>query len=151
MIENTKDTERVRRFICRILWLMNDESGGVCWNGPEVIGEVLRNVPHLVGEYGQLLPGFFAEEPFEAGSRWAVARAAEVNKTLFRSSVDALVGSLDHPDSKIRGCSLIALKALDHPISKQNKERLRADRSTFSIYDLETGQLVDRRIAEFLD
>jgi hypothetical protein len=148
--EAAKDPERVRRFIRRILWLLNDESGGICWNGPEVIGEVLRNVPPLVSEYGKLLPGFFTEEPFEAGSRWAVARVAAVDKTPFLPSADALLRSLDHPDSKIRGFSLIALKTLDHPISKEDQERLKADRSILSIYDFESGQLVRKQIAELL-
>lgn len=148
--EYAKDTERVRRFIRRILWLMNDESGGICWNGPEVIGEVLRNVPPLVHEYGPLLPGFFAEEPFEVGSRWAVARAAEVDRATFLPSVDALLTSIDHPDSDIRGFSLIALKALDHPISKEHKKMLQGDLSVLSIYDFQSGRLLRRQIAELL-
>ncbi len=148
--EYAKDPERVRRFIRRILWLMNDESGGICWNGPEVIGEVLRNGPPLVSEYGVLLPGFFTEEPFEAGSRWAVGRAAVVDKTPFLPNVDALVTSLDHSNSDIRGFSLIALKALDHPISKENSDRLKADRSVLSIYDFESGQLIRKQIAELV-
>jgi HEAT repeat protein len=148
--EFAKDPERVRRFIRRILWLMNDESGGICWNGPEVIGEVLRNVLPLVSEYGQLLPGFFTEEPFEAGSRWAVARVAKVNKADYLPSTNELVTSLAHPNSDIRGFSLIALEALDHPISNENKERLQRDDAILSIYDFESGQLVRKPIAELV-
>jgi hypothetical protein len=148
--EHVKEPERVRRFIRRILWLMNDESGGICWNGPEVIGEVLFNVPQLGQEYGQLLPGFFAEEPFEVGSRWAVARVALVDKAIFLPNVDALVASLDHSNSDIRGFSLIALNALNHPISTEYKDRLKADHSVLSIYDFKSGQLVSKRIADLI-
>lgn len=148
--EYAKDPERVRRFIRRILWLMNDESGGICWNGPEVIGEVLRNIPPLIREYGQLLPGFFAEEPFEVGSRWAVARVAVVDKTPFLPSVDALMFSLDHPRSDIRGFSYIALKALNHPISKGYQDTLKEDCSVLSIYDFQSGRLVLKQIAELV-
>jgi hypothetical protein len=148
--EVAKDPERVSRFIQRILWLMNDESGGICWNGPEAIGEVLRNVPPLVGEYGPLLPGFYAKKPFEVGSRSAVARAAVIDKAPFLPSVNALVISLDHPDSDIRGFSLIALKALDHPISKEARDRLKADRSVLSIYDFGSGQLISKQIADLV-
>jgi len=148
--EYAKDPERVRRFIRRILWLMNDESGGICWNGPEVIGEVVRNVPPLVSEYGQLLPSFFAEEPFEAGSRWAVARVAQADKAIFLSSGDALLTSLDHPDSDIRGYSLLALNALDYPISQEYKDKLKGDSSVLSIYDFHSGRLLRKQIAELV-
>jgi HEAT repeat protein len=148
--EYAKEPERVRRFIRRILWLMNDESGGICWNGPEVIGEVLRNVPPLVSEYGRLLPGFFSEEPFEAGSRWAVARVAEANKTGYLPSINELVTSLVHPNTDIRGFSLLALKALDYPISKEDRNRIQMDSAVLSIYDFESGQLIRKPIAQLL-
>jgi len=148
--EYERDPERVRRLIRRILWLMNDESGGICWNGPEVIGEVLRKVPPLVREYGLLLPGFFSEEPFEAGSRWAVARAAKADKTPFLTSADALLYSLNHPRSDIRGFSLIALNALSYPISKEYQDALKTDFSVLSIYDFQSGQLVLKPIAELV-
>lgn len=148
--EYAKDPERVRRFIRRILWLMNDESGGICWNGPEVIGEILRNVPPLVCEYGQLLPGFFSEEPFEVGSRWAVARAAAVDKAPFVPSIDPLVRSLDHSNAAIRGFSLIALRALDYAFSEDEKARIRTDIAVLPIYDFVSGQLVFQRIADLV-
>ena len=33
--------ENVKRQLRSLLWLMNDESGGICWNAPEAIGEVI--------------------------------------------------------------------------------------------------------------
>jgi len=82
-IEYKKDPERVRRQIGRFLWLMNDESGGICWNAPQAIGEILYNVPDLIPEYGPILTSYFDEEPFEVGSRWGVARAALKNSDTF--------------------------------------------------------------------
>lgn len=53
------DVEKVRDFIRRLLWLMNDESGALGWHAPEVIGEILVNVPSLIEEIGVLLPRLF--------------------------------------------------------------------------------------------
>ena len=63
-----KNLEKVRDFIRRLLWLMNDESGGLARLAPEMIGEILVNVPSLIDEYGPLLFSFLQEEPFERGS-----------------------------------------------------------------------------------
>ena len=68
--------EKIKDFIRRLLWLMNDESGGLGWYAPEVFGEILVNIPELVDEYGSLIPPYLHEEPFEAGSRFAIYRIA---------------------------------------------------------------------------
>ncbi len=140
-VETHRDLERVRRLMRRILWLMNDESGGICWNGPEAIGEVVANVPALVGEFGKLIPSFFKEEPFERGSRWAVARMAAVDPTAFEHAIATLVSSLDDPDPAIRGLSLLALKALGGPVAPETLKALLDDPGTLSIYDFQTGTL----------
>ncbi|MBN1652548.1 MAG: hypothetical protein JXA30_02110 [Deltaproteobacteria bacterium] len=149
-IEFAKDPERVRRFIRRILWLMNDESGGVCWNGPEAIAEVIHAIPPLIEEYARLLPSFFAEEPFELGSRWAVARVAQVEKQPFLSSVGLLFASLADPDAGIRAFSLVALKALGQTLSSEKTAELKADASLVSFYDFESGRLVTKSIGELV-
>jgi hypothetical protein len=119
-LEARTDLDRVRRQISRLLWLMNDESGGLCWNAPETIGEIVANVPSLIDEYGQLLPSFFIEEPFEAGSRWAVSRIGRLNPAIFADVVNDLVWSLKAPDATIRGYSLLALAAID-PTTPANR------------------------------
>ena len=46
-VQAETDLEPVRDFVRRLLWLMNDESGGLGWHAPEAIGEILVNVPDL--------------------------------------------------------------------------------------------------------
>jgi hypothetical protein len=59
--------EPVREVLRRVIWLMNDESGGVLWQGPEILGEILVQVPDLRPEFAPLLPPYLVEEPFERG------------------------------------------------------------------------------------
>ncbi len=47
--------DRVRDMLWRIFWQMTDESGGMGWHSPELIGEILVNVPLLIPEYADLL------------------------------------------------------------------------------------------------
>ena len=41
------DTARSKQIIQQMFWSMNDESGNLIWCAPEVIAEVLANVPKL--------------------------------------------------------------------------------------------------------
>ncbi|UCE65700.1 MAG: hypothetical protein JSU85_12685, partial [Candidatus Zixiibacteriota bacterium] len=104
--------DKVRRQIRRILWLMNDESGGLCWNGPEAIGEIIFNIPALIYEYGPILVSFLSEEPFQAGTRQAIARVARINPEIFFKSGISIAASLKDPDPEIRAFSIKALNSL---------------------------------------
>ena len=39
-IQAESDLEKIRDSVRRLLWLMNDESGGLGWRSPEMIGEI---------------------------------------------------------------------------------------------------------------
>jgi len=143
------DPEKIRRQLRRILWLMNDESGGLCRNGPETIGEIVCNIPALIEEYGPVLISFLNEEPFEAGTRWAVARIANIDPSIFADSISILAGSLEDPDPAIRGHSLKALAEL-HDISAVDKIRaLKADSSVFWDYDFNRGIPVEVAVRQY--
>jgi hypothetical protein len=115
--------EAAREFLRRTLWLMNDESGGVLWNGPQVIGAVLAHVPSLCAEFGPILASFLEEEPFRAGTRWALWRVSSIAPELVR---DAGL-SLDDPDPLLRGLAALALGA---PVT-----------ADFVTFDFATGEL----------
>lgn len=142
-----RDIESVRRLVRRLLWLMNDESGGLCWNAPEAIAEIIRNVPALVDEYGSMLPPYFVEEPFERGSRWAVARLASLKPSLFAGAVPQLNGSLRHTDAVIRGYSVMALDAIGDRSALPEARTLAEDTASVPIYDFDKGDIEDTPIA----
>jgi hypothetical protein len=89
--------EPVRELLRRTLWLMNDESGGIAWQGPQVLGAVLAEVPRLVDEFGPLLAGLVDEEPFRVGARWALWRLASAQPQLAALAAPALAASLADP------------------------------------------------------
>lgn len=140
------DPEPVRRFLRGLLWLMNDESGGLGWYAPEVLGEVLRAVPALVGEYAQLLPAFLDEEPFERGTHLALARLARLAPGVVAANADRLTRSLADPDPAVRAHALEALAAIDR-VPAGRLGDLAADAAQFRRYDFDAGRLREDSVA----
>ncbi len=135
--------EPVRELVRRILWLMNDESGGLLWYGPQVIGAVLAQVPALCGEWGAILASFLEEEPFRAGTRWALWRIAAVSPDVVRSAEAELVASLDDPDPAVRGHAALALRAAGVEVLVVEQDRAR-----FAAFDPATGEMRTVTVAE---
>jgi hypothetical protein len=135
------DMEKVRRQVRRILWLMNDESGGICWNGPETIGEIIVNVPALIDEYSGILVSFLNQEPFETGARQAIARIAGLKAEIFNDSSGILIQSLDSADPSIRGSSVKALTAIGDSSAFEKISSMNKDSAILDDYNFSTGQL----------
>lgn len=145
------DLEKVRDLIRRLLWLMNDESGGLGWQAPEMIGEILVNVPALIGEYAPLLPAFLDEEPFERGSHHAIYRVATVNPQSFAESVGRLRDSLNDPDPATRVYAALALMAIVKDTNGNGIKGLRSDPGRLSWYDFGTGELCRSTVRNVLE
>jgi hypothetical protein len=139
--------EHVRDFLRRCIWLMNDESGGVGWHSPEVMGEVLFQVPVLIPEFGELLFHYFTESPFERGAVAAVCRLARLAPDQISSHRDRLMEMVDNPDALVRACAVIAIRDSGETLPEEARERLLRDERTVSIYNRDTGrfQLISLR------
>ena len=125
---------------CRAV-LMNDESGGLCWNGPEAIAEIIYNVPHLIEQYGIILASFLKEEPFEAGTRRAISRIGFLKPEIFADSGKMLAASLNDDDPVVRGLSIKALAAIGDSTAGDKVESLKEDNAVLEEYDFETSEI----------
>jgi len=132
--------ERIRDSLRRLLWLMNDESGGLGWHAPELIGEILVNVPSLIDEFAHMLPAFFREEPFERGAHMAVYRIAGVTADPFGEIAPLLRRSLAERDPAVRAYAALSLLRLGGGNGVQ-LDSLREDFQAFSLYNFDTGEL----------
>lgn len=47
--------EQARIILRRIMWNLNDESGGIGWGSPEAMGEILSKIPSLAREFKTIL------------------------------------------------------------------------------------------------
>jgi hypothetical protein len=135
------DLGKVRDLMRRLLWSMNDESGMLGWHSPELIGEVLVNVPALMDEYAKLLPSYLREEPFERGAHIAIYRVSLISPERFRDCMPELGRSLNDPDPVIRGYSALVLGAIAGKSCYGAIEKLLDDPSPVTLYDFDIGQL----------
>ncbi len=145
------DRERVRSFVRRLLWSMNDESGGVGWTAPETIGEILANVPSLIGELGVLLTAYLREEPFERGAHVAVARVAAIDPKPFTESAAVLAESLTDEDPCVRGHAALALGAIGATPHREAIRALQADLAPCERYAPESGDLEQTTVARLAE
>lgn len=131
--------EKVRGLVRRLLWLMNDESGGIAWHGPEAIAEILFNVPELVSEYGRIVASFIDEPPFGPGAHWAIARLAPGYPEEFVQYQDQLRLNSDDPEE--RAYALIGLAALDGDSGRRAARERLDDAGVVTAYQRSTGDL----------
>ncbi|MFC1953664.1 DVU0298 family protein [Chloroflexota bacterium] len=67
--------EKVKEYIRSLLWLLNDESGGIGWSAPETIAETIIAIPELMDPYGDVMVASAFESPLLLnGSLWAIGR-----------------------------------------------------------------------------
>lgn len=139
------DVEAVRELVRRTLWLMNDESGGLLWNGPEVLGAVLAEVPALGDELCGVLASFLEEEPFRVGTRWALWRLAGARPRPAAAAAPALLPSLSDPDPAVRGHAALAVCATLGPAAAA---RLAHDAAPLVVFDHRSGTLREAMVRE---
>lgn len=140
--ESHRDLERVREWLRRLLWNMNDESGGLMWHGAEAIGEILMNVEQLIPEFVMILHSYHREEPFEAGTYSALARLATREPGRVAPFVPFLQDGLTDPNPQIRAhaariLGLVGEKHADHPAW----DKVLADPTPLTVYDHDKGEL----------
>jgi HEAT repeat protein len=105
-----RDLEAGRVIVRRLLWALNDESGGIGWGAPEAMGEILAAHGGLAQEYAHLLLSYAREdgnylehEGLQRGLMWGIGRLAEKRPELVRGGAASLLPYLESPDGAIRG------------------------------------------------
>ncbi|MDL2286401.1 hypothetical protein LJC24_03060 [Desulfococcaceae bacterium OttesenSCG-928-F15] len=81
-----EDPEGVRWIMRRLIWMLNDESGGIGWGCGEAMGEVMARIPAIAREYHRILVSYMdpegnhLENPFlQRGVLWGLQRVAELS------------------------------------------------------------------------
>ncbi|MDH4322134.1 MAG: HEAT repeat domain-containing protein [Desulfobulbaceae bacterium] len=116
-----REMEAARVVMRRLMWSLNDESGGIGWGAPEAMAEVLACHAGLAQEYTHVLvsfmreDGFFIEyEPLQRGLMWGLARLAAMRPSLLaaKGATGYLLPYLDSEDAAVRGLAARALGML---------------------------------------
>ena len=138
-----QDLESARVIMRRLMWNLNDESGGMGWGSPEAMGEIMARHRRLGEEYATILisylnPGgnYLEHEGLQQGLLWAVGRLAGAHPDLAAPALDFLLPFLTSPDPTLRGLSVWCaglLPAQGNEIRRQLSVS-RGDRAVVELY-----------------
>ena len=156
--EMAKDSmERARIILRRIMWSLNDESGGIGWGSAEAMGEILYHSPELALEFKNILfsyldhhGNFLEHEMLQRGLLWGIGTYLEADPAgLDKHSELILSQFLDSPDPIKKG---YAARALKNARSLENfMEKYRNLKKDYKKIDLFNGwDMVPARIADMV-
>ena len=142
-----EDIESARVIIRRLMWSLNDESGGIGWGAPEAIGEILACHEQLAREYANILTSYIKEdgnflehEPLQRGAMWGVARLAQVRPHLVQDARGYLIQRLGSSDATVKGLATLTLGLVGAAEARLQLEDLSRD-------DTEVHLYLDRKMA----
>jgi hypothetical protein len=145
------DPEFVRNHLRRLMWLLNDESGGIGWRAPEAMGEVLRSRPARFTEFVPIVLSFLDMEEedavrFRPGTLWAIGRMGQVMPETVRPAVARIISYLNDPNPQTRGLAVWCLRQLGDAEHLANHDTLLMDESPVELYA--DGRLVTKSVAQ---
>ena len=133
--------ESARVVMRRLMWHLNDESGGIGWGCPEALGEIMACNEKLADEfwcilisYAQPEGNFLEHETLQRGLLWGIGRLAHARPQLLRDSANCLQPFLRADDPHLRGLAAWAAGALCHKSNKTLLDKLAADHSNLSLF-----------------
>lgn len=140
------DPELVRHTAERLLWMIREESGGIGWSSPEILGEIVRNNPELCKDIAPIIVSFHDEIPLRAGVLHAVARIGKKNSEMTAYAIPLTLSYLTDTDPQVRGNAAWALGEVGAIGSVTHLEKLKKDNSVVQFY--ESGELKEKTVGE---
>lgn len=132
------DLEAARVIMRRLMWTLNDESGGIGWGSPEAMGEILAAHTGLAQEYAHMLLSYASEEGnylelqgLQRGLLWGIGRLAEKRPELVRGAAASLLSHLESQDEVIRGLAARLMGLLQVKEALPRLRNLSQDDSSF--------------------
>ena len=144
-----QDMEAARVVMRRLMWNLNDESGGIGWGSPEAMGEIMARHSRLAEEYSKILisyvdenGNFIEHEVLQRGVLWGLGRLAYARPRLVEHAAPFLLPFMESEDKIHRGLAAWAAGALNAVLTKPLLQQLAVDNSKIKIF-------VDMRIIEY--
>jgi HEAT repeat protein len=148
-----QDMEGARDVLRRLMWSLNDESGGIGWGSPEAMGEILARHRGLAKEYAHILlsytrpdGNYLEHEMLQRGLLWGIGRLAEARPDLLQDTVPQLKLYFRSEDPTVRALAARIMGFLDVQGARKDLERLTRDASEVSFW--EDGRLYRGRVKD---
>ncbi|MFP4109118.1 MAG: DVU0298 family protein [Desulfonatronovibrio sp.] len=124
------DMEEGRVIMRRLMWSLNDESGGIGWGAPECMGEIMGRQEELAREFNSILFSYTVERqdgadnyleylPLRRGAFWGMARLAQNRpETAKKGLGNALKALQNEDDPFILACLCRYFQQINHSPSE---------------------------------
>lgn len=151
-----RNSEQARTVVRRIMWHLNDESGGIGWGCPEAMGEILGLCNWLAEEYHRILISYIdpegnllEHEPLLEGALWGVARLCRARPYLCERAFELARDYLrsDQPRRRTYGALILCFSQKDEDIQRALAEIKKDDRIIELYWD---DELYRCRVSECL-
>lgn len=146
-----EDMEAARIVMRRLLWSLNEESGGIGWGAPEAMAEIMVQHHGLAEEYVHMLisymrgdgeelfqhGNYLENEPLQRGLLWGIGRLAanRPDMLLQRGAAEDLVQYVRSADSTVRGLAALALGLLRREDARGPISGLLGDDAPVRVYE----------------
>ena len=141
--------EKVRQYIRTLFWSISDESGGIGWNAPQVIAEIVAHIPALIDPYGSMMIAYSIEEPpLIKGCLWGIGRLGKsIVETVdfFREKILAV---FEMADAEILGLASWAMGEVGFYPAIPFLEKLSSRSEPVTIYIC--GDFIDKALGDWV-
>ena len=165
-----EEMEEARIIMRRLLWSLNEESGGIGWGAPESMAEIFCSHEQLAEEYVHLFlsymrpdgdkpyqeGNFLEHETLQRGLLWAAGRLAQCRRelALAKGMADDLPQYLHSPDAAVCGLAARAIGLLGQCCPRLERlYELKTDATQLRLYEdgafssVTVGELAAQTIA----
>jgi hypothetical protein len=146
-----ENMESARVVMRRLMWSLNDESGGIGWGAAEAMGEIMARNSRMADEYACILISYinpcgnFIDHPeLQKGILWALGRLAQERPRHAAAAATFLIPFLSSPDPFLRGLAAWTASALPCNATKPLLIRLSSDNKMISLFV--NGSICERTI-----
>ncbi len=136
-----RDLESARVVMRRLMWNLNDESGGIGWGSAEAMGEIMARSSRLADEYAHILisyidkdGNYLEHEPMQRGVLWGIGRLALERPDLVRSAAQSIIPHLKSQGATIRGLAAWVMGMLGMEESCSDLAHLTTDETELQIF-----------------
>jgi len=136
-----EDLESARIVMRRLMWNLNDESGGIGWGSPEAMGEIMARHERLAKEFACIMVSYINEagnfiehEILQRGVLWGLGRLAHAHSELVMEAAAYLPLFMRSKDAVHRGLAAWVAGAIPSEMTDSLLKHLVADETKINIF-----------------
>ena len=133
--------EEARVIMRRLMWTLNDESGGIGWGAPEAMGEISAVNGEIASEYHRILCSYVSQEGnfleheiLQRGALWGLCRLAETAPEKVTVAAPDVHAHLFSEDPTKQGLALLFAARIGDATARPRAEALKTSNQPFPLY-----------------